>query len=347
MRSKISIIIPVYNAEKYLFQCLESIINQSYKNIEIICVNDESTDNSMQILQSYALNDSRIKIVDKKNGGPSSARNEAHKHVTGQYIMYLDSDDWIESDTCEVALNHAEMEKADVVFWNYVREYYGRTKQKYIFEKTPLVFETKEQIRRLHRRFIGLYEDELRHPENADSIVTVWGKLYKSSIILNNQVEFVDTRIVGTSEDALFNLHVFGYVNKAVYLPDCFYHYRKTNESSFTKVYKDNLKKQWDTLFGYMQQYILDNNCNEKYRIALNNRISLSIIGLGMNILNGDQKIREIKKIISEEAYRRAIKQLTLKYFPMHWKGFFWLAKINNAIGVYMLLACIKKIRGN
>lgn len=349
MDPKVSIIIPVYNVEAYLAKCLDSVINQTYENLEIICVNDGSTDGSLSVLELYAHNDTRIKIVNKSNGGLSDARNEGHKYVTGKYIMYLDSDDWIDLHTCESAVKKAEDENADVVFWNYVREFEHCSKPKHIFDKEEISFETPEQICALHRRFIGLYAEELKHPENADSIVTAWGKLYSSNIILDNRIEFVDTRIIGT-EDALFNLYVFGYVNKAIYMSDCFNHYRKLNETSLTKTYKKALKTQWDALHEYMYRYVNENNCSETFSAALCNRICLSIIGLGMNILRGDSSVNKrkaVKEIISDKGYRTAAKQLTLKYFPIHWKVFFWLAKHNCASGVYFTLVCIKKLKGS
>lgn len=102
---KVSIIIPVYNVEKYLRECLDSVINQTIKDIEIICVNDGSTDNSLNILEEYALRDKRIKIINKKNGGLASARNEGLKYISGTLCHFLDSDDYIEPNLYENAIN--------------------------------------------------------------------------------------------------------------------------------------------------------------------------------------------------------------------------------------------------
>ena len=101
----ISIIVPVYNVEKYLEQCLESLLNQTYKNIEIIVVNDGSTDQSLDILKKYSFKDNRIKLYSQKNQGISAARNTALEHINGKYVMFVDSDDWIEINTCEIALH--------------------------------------------------------------------------------------------------------------------------------------------------------------------------------------------------------------------------------------------------
>ena len=104
---KISVVIPVYGVEKYIRQCLESIINQTYKNLEIIVVNDGTKDNSMKIVEEY-LSDERIKIINKQNGGLSSARNRGMEEATGKYIFFVDSDDWIELNTIEILVKNSK-----------------------------------------------------------------------------------------------------------------------------------------------------------------------------------------------------------------------------------------------
>lgn len=112
---KVSVIIPVYNVEKYLKQCLDSVINQTLKEIEIICVNDGSTDNSYQILKEYAQKDKRIKIINKENGGLGAARNTGMEYATGEYIGFVDSDDWVELNTYEQFYRNAKTQNSDIV----------------------------------------------------------------------------------------------------------------------------------------------------------------------------------------------------------------------------------------
>lgn len=101
---RVSIIVPVYNVAPYLRQCMDSLINQTYRNIEIICVNDGATDESGAILAEYAAKDSTIKVISQKNAGLSAARNVGFSFATGDYVMYVDSDDWIDLETCETAV---------------------------------------------------------------------------------------------------------------------------------------------------------------------------------------------------------------------------------------------------
>lgn len=345
---KISIIIPCYNVAKYLPKCLDSIINQTYKNLEIICVNDGSPDNCLEILENYKMKDNRIVIISQKNQGLSSARNAGIKCAKGDFIMFVDSDDWIEIDCCEKAINEALENNADLVIWNYIRQYPNNPMPRLILGKEKLILEGNDCKTKIYRRIFGLYNDELSSPETVDSLVTVWGKLYRISYIKENDVQFVDTNLIG-NEDALFNIFALKDINKAVYIPDCLYNYRKNNESSFTSNYRPNLYSQWQCLFDLMSKNIVDNSLDNTYFEALQNRICLSIIGLGLNIVGAGKeikKVKEIKKIISSSIYRKAYNNLMFKYFPIHWKVFFTFAKYNWAFGVYLMLFAIKMLIG-
>lgn len=343
---KISIIIPCYNVEKYLHKCLDSVVNQTYRNLEIICVIDGSPDNSFAICEQFAKKDNRMVILEQDNQGLSGARNTGLSVSKGDYIMFLDADDWIEITTCEKAVQRIENNDCDLVIWSYVREFRNSQKEKMILGNEDLFFDS-DGCKKLHRRILGLYEEELSNPEDADSLVTAWGKLYRASLIKN--IDFVDTKIIGT-EDALFNCYALNNVETACYIAECLNHYRKDNDNSLTSNYKENLFTQWNYLYDLMQQCIDDNNQEEDFNQALNNRIALSVIGLGLNELHNPkgkiQTIKRIKEIISSKRYREAYKALTLKFFPIHWKVFFLFAKMNFATGLYVLLVIIKKMIG-
>lgn len=342
---KISLILPCYNVAKYLPKCLDSIINQTYINLEIICVNDGSKDNTLDVLNEYKSKDNRIIIIEQENQGLSDARNTGINHATGDYIMFVDSDDWIDVQTCEYATQKFCEHNVDLVFWSYVKEYESTSEIKYIIDDKEKYF-NEEETRHLHRRLVGLFDNELSHPENADSFVTAWGKMYKTDIVKN--VSFVSTKEIGT-EDALFNIYAFIGIKTAYYLPNPFYHYRKDNETSLTNTYKPLLFTQWNHLYDLIEQFLKNNDYQQDFKTAINNRICLSIIGLGLNILEAEKginKVKEIKRIISSPRYRQAYKQLKLKYFPIHWKVFFAFAKYNCALGLYIMLKAIKMLIG-
>ncbi len=346
-KTKISIVVPVYNTAQYLPQCMDSLINQSFRDIEIIAVNDGSTDSSLDVLNQYAENDSRVRVIDKINEGVSVARNTALEGIVGEFLMFVDSDDWIELDTCQKALQVIEQYNCDVVMWSYIREFGDDSVRKKIFEKT-IIYNSENVKKYIHRRFVGGIGNELSKPENLDALCPIWGKLYKTSIIKNNHIIFNDIRKIGTYEDGIFNLHLFKYVSKAVFINEFFYHYRKNNNVSITSQYNPFLVEQWVALFGLMESYIDDNQFGDIYKEALYNRIAVSIMGLGLNELTSNksvyEKIKYIESIVSTTQYRKAYKRLNLRYFPLHWKLFFGCAKYNFATGVYLLLLAIQKI---
>jgi len=344
---EISIIIPCYNAEKYIEKCLNSVINQTLKNIEIILVNDGSTDSTLSILYQYASIDSRIIVIDKHNEGVSIARNIGIKKSNGEYIMFIDSDDWIDFDTCEIALEEIKGQNADVVMWSYVREFSKKSLLKNIYDLDIIIFEESDVEDKLFRRILGLVEKELQNPENMDALNPVWNKLYSSKLIKENNIQFVDLYKIGTGEDGLFNLEVFNYASRIIYINKHFYHYLKTNEASCTTLYKDKLYHQWNNLFDIMTNYIRIKK-KKNFDQALNNRICWSVVGLGLNICNSKQehltKIRDIRNILSSERYFNAIKNLKLKHFPICWKLFFLTVKFNFYSVVYLQLYFINKI---
>lgn len=339
----VSIVLPVYNVEKYLPKCLDSVVSQSYKNIEIICVNDGSPDGSEKIIADYIKKDSRIILINQKNQGLSGARNTGLEKATGEYIVFLDSDDWIDPETVEVALAEAEKEAAQLVMWSYIREFPDASLPKDVFDEGRIVFDGDALTNRLHQRMAGLTGEELSDPGNADSAVTAWGKMYKTECI--RDCRFVDTKIIGT-EDALFSLMALCNIKKAVFINRHFNHYRKDNETSLTRKYKQQLFSQWQELYLRMGKVIEENNL--PFEDALNNRVALSIIGLGLNELINTtshfEKMKKLKSILLSPRYKKAYANLPIKYFPVHWKLFFALCKMGSGAGVYILLKCIDKI---
>ena len=142
-KPKISVIIPVYNAETYLLECLDSIVNQTLKDIEIICVNDGSTDNSLSILKEYASKDNRIKIIDKENEGQGYARKIGLDNATGEYILFCDNDDYYSELTAfEELYNYIEKVKVDVVIFNFIESYINR----FVYTKNSIHFPNKKNF---------------------------------------------------------------------------------------------------------------------------------------------------------------------------------------------------------
>ena len=327
---KLSIIIPCYNVEKFVQKCANSILVQKGFDCELIFVNDGSKDNTLHVLENLAIKDNRIKVINQENQGLSGARNTGIENAKGDYIMFVDADDWLEPNAFELISKN--FNKEDLFCFSYNR----------VFEKKSVPRDLKingvYEAAFIQRRMVGLLGEELRDPSQADSLVTVWGKIYKTEIIKKNKITFVDTKIFG-NEDAFFNIQYleFSYVVKLLNLP--LYNYRKNNFSSYTNHYKPYLFQQWKTLYQKISEIILNKNID--FQKALSNRIALSIIGLGLNETFSDvpfyAKIKKISVILYDPIYIKAYQNLDMKYFPFHWKLFFSLAKSKNATGIVIL----------
>lgn len=335
MEPLISIIVPVYNASQFLPQCLNSILNQTYPNIEVICIDDGSTDDSSTILKKFQQDDSRIVLISQKNHGISYTRSIGLKAANGDYIMFVDSDDWIEPSTCADAIYTSETTNADIVFWSYLREYPDKSLPRKVCT-TPYFSFDENACADLRRMLIGPCGQELSHPENLDSFSTLWGKLYRHNCICRANARFIDLAQIGTSEDTFFNIQVFRHIRRAEYIDKYNYHYRK-NHTSCTAVYKPELWTQWNRLYDLINIEIDTVPLHQ----ALSNRIALNLIGLGFNIASSKlpfpTQCAEIKKILQSTRYHSAVSQLEISTMPPHWKIFFTFAKYKISWGVVIL----------
>jgi len=188
LKMKVSVIIPAYNAEKWIERCLESVINQSFQNIEIIVVNDGSLDNTLNILNNYAEKDNRIIVIDKENTGTYDTRRTGLMRSIGEAIFNADADDFLEPNAIELLANKFEVEEADVVIGNSYQVLNGR--KRIVRNKIPLQQNKTEFLRSLLINDIKGY---------------LWGRLYKRDLLKNMEYKLSNL----LQEDTLANLHIF------------------------------------------------------------------------------------------------------------------------------------------
>ena len=212
MNKKISIVVPVYNVEKYLERCIKSLINQSLKDIEIILVNDGSTDRSLEICNKYAQIDKRITVINKKNGGLSDARNEGFKYVNSDYVWFVDSDDYIEIDSCKSLYSIIKEKKPDIISFMYNEIIAGEIKNKrnYTNDIKELSFEEAYSIY-LQDKGIG----------NSS-----WGKIFKKNI-----VEGIKFPIGKKAEDLATTYKFLEKAEKIILLDKALYNYDRRDDS--------------------------------------------------------------------------------------------------------------------
>lgn len=219
MKPKISIIIPIYKVEKFLERCINSIVNQTYANIEIILVDDGSPDNCPIICDSYAEKDNRIKVIHKSNGGLSDARNEGLKIATGEYILFVDSDDYIELDTCKNFIDIISYNNVDIVVGNGKKiEGNKISLMKHKYDRYESILSGKEYLK-----------EELK---SNSMFMASWLNLYNRKFLLDNKLLFKIGRL---HEDEEFTPRAFLKADKVIASDINFYNYIIRNESITTK----------------------------------------------------------------------------------------------------------------
>lgn len=341
----VSVIIPVYRAEKYLDQCVQSVLCQTYLNLELFLVDDESPDACPQICDNYASLDHRVHVIHKSNEGPAIARKSGVAEASGEYILFIDSDDWIEQDTIDRCVKVALRDDADCVMFGYVREYPERSIDNPLFDK-EFSYDYVDSEDKIHRRLVGFVEEELSHPERIDNLSSMCMKLFRSQAARRGLI--ISDRIVGTSEDTLFNLYALDDC-RISYINQCFYHYRKTNAQSITTHHKADLAEKWDIMYQVFREYIDSSGRSAEYWPAFLNRVACGMIGLGLNEVSSSdsfwEKSKRLRRILYKPLYLEAFAQLDVSYCPVKWKVFFLLCKFKATLSLAALLGIINFLR--
>ena len=279
--TKISVIVPVYNVEKYLSQCLDSIIKQTFTEFECICVNDGSTDNSLSILQEYADKDKRIKIINQENKGLSGARNSALKVVNGKYITFIDSDDFVSSDYLEKLINVAEKENCDIVYCRH-KMYFSLDNR---YENGP----NREKLNKLFHEYseANKRDKQLKYildiVENSRSACM---KLYKTNVIENNNIVFFED--IYAEEDFSFNILVNLYSQKISILDEEIYYYRKQINSITTN--KETFRINAIKSFAFLTKELEKRNLLDNNEVLEEFVLSKFIFNIGKKIPKSKQK---------------------------------------------------------
>lgn len=248
----VSVVIPVYNVERYLNRCVDSVINQTYKNLEIILVDDGSTDNCGNICDQYLTCDDRIKVIHKKNGGLSDARNYGLDVAHGDYICFIDSDDFISNYYVEKMINAAIKNNSDICACNF--KYIDEFGKEWIREeKKEKVYSPEEAIRDIFTAF--------QHTE-----VMVWNKIYKRNLFADNRIKFPVGKI---HEDNFTTYKLYDKANSISLINDKLYYYLQRSDSIMGRVFNE---KRFDILlaldeikkyFKKSKKYSKEIECNE------------------------------------------------------------------------------------
>lgn len=246
--AKISVIVPVYNSERYLSRCIDSILNQSYNDFELILINDGSKDKSLDIIRKYENQDIRIKVIDNKNRGVSETRNIGVNIAEGEYIQFIDSDDFIEKDMLKDTLDIIETKEVDLVITGFFLDINTKKRQDtsiQTFEQN-ISKSSKDIAINLLKRLNGTY---INSPVN---------KLYKREVIVNNNL-LMDKKL-DLGEDLVFNLDYFKHCKSVAFCNNCYYHYCMNLDENLTSKFRENKLELMKLLYDKCEQYLISSN---------------------------------------------------------------------------------------
>lgn len=261
MKVKVSIIVPIYNVEKYLHQCVDSLVDQTLNDIEIILVDDGSPDNCPEICDEYARKDTRIKVVHKKNGGLSSARNAGLDVAEGEYVAFIDSDDYVAPEMMEKRYLVAKEHDLDACYCDYNFDYDGKVwsanKQ-----KNNSLLKNKEEVKNFLFDMVGPLPN---YPSDVKHLVSVWLALYKTDIIKKNKIQFESERLY-PSEDLLFHIDFLSHCSSIGNITDAMYYWRY-RPGSLSRSYSSKRFKLYIALLNRVKEKLDEHYLEDEYRL--------------------------------------------------------------------------------
>lgn len=320
--SEISVIVPVYNVEKYLKRCVDSILNQSYKDFELILVDDGSKDSSGKICDEYGQTDSRVKVIHKKNGGVSAARNTGLKFATGEYIMFVDSDDYIDESMLLEMIKYAESD----IITSGLR--FVDINENLLFENNNDTIEKMNINEFIKNNYVDFYKKYI--------FSGPYNKLYKRYIIIQENLFFNEN--LSICEDGLFVINYLLVAKTISNVSKCFYNYVQYSENNLMSKYNSNAIDASLQLYNTKQKLISINECdNEDIMNFLNNEETETILGFLSQIysrskLNNNEKYKKLKS----EIQKSQVKNLLVTYKAKSFKSKFMIFLIKN--NMFLLL---------
>lgn len=338
---RISVIVPCYNVEKYLEQCLDSLVGQTLRDIEIIMVDDGSPDGSGAICDRYAAGDGRVRVIHKANGGVSAARNDGLAAATGDYVFFCDGDDYMPLDACELLWAEAEKTNADVVFGDIWRSWPERDEYMRFFSKK---FRSADPsfIRELIRTtFYYTYCPAIPEADWADGCYGgPWNKIVKRSLLTAHGVRY-DTRVKGIYDDVLYSAYVLAHAEQVAYIGKPVYNYRQV-PTSMTRVFKKNVLQINEAIFQCWQEFLdrfdPEGALADAYHANVLRRLDHAVVVYFITDANPDpekDRKRELAALLKTEPYRTAARLADRKKLSKRHRVLAMFAARGSAAGVW------------
>lgn len=262
----VSIIVPIYNAALTLEKCVSSLFAQTYKNIEIILVNNGSIDDSLELCRKLASLDNRILVLDLVEKGVSVARNKGVEIASGEYVTFVDADDCIDSNVCEIFAELNEKHHYDLFCYSAKYHKGKKVVDSFLFLENAEFFD-ENQKEELQIKVFAPQAPIFDYKTNTRFAGSAWGKFYKREILLNNNLRFATETII--SEDVLFNTLSLDYFHRIGYTKQCFYHYDQSEDSAQNR-YRPNSDKYFIFVVKKIQEWLQNTGKDQRFVDAAN-----------------------------------------------------------------------------
>lgn len=348
LNPKVSVIVPAYNSEDFIHDCIVSISKQSYDNTEIIVINDGSIDKTRDIVSKVQDSDDRVVLLDIENSGPANARNIGLEQCTGDLVLFADADDIVLDETLERFVNEFNRTKADMIF-SYTKKVFDNGQEIYdTYVKKELSNIDWSRPDFLRRRMVGMVGEELKNSTKTDAFNTPWGKLFNANFLKKNNLKFKNRSQIGM-EDVLFCIESILRATKVSYINYCTYSYRQINDLSVSRVDTKDFWHKSKNLCQEMERLI---NAEEAiFQKALSNRVFLLSINVLLSITNPRvnkskyERQSEIQAFLADEYYANRIRKVQVKYLPVHFKVLKIACEKKMGRVVYYLALMMRKLR--
>lgn len=327
---KFSFVVSLYNCEKFILECINSLINQTYKDYEIIVIDDGSTDNSRRLIEDFITNN-KIKYFYKENGGVSSARNFALNYITGDWIIFIDADDWINDNALDLIKSEIEENnQIDVILTDL---YINQNELEMVDNKICNNFFVEEKEEIIYTTISLDYGDKI-YEKSYSNCRCIGGKIYRSEFIKRYNISFNEKLV--TFEDGLFNMYAYNYANKILCSNLKFYHYRQ-NELSLTHKYKENAYEYFKILFveiiEFLKKYKYNTSMQPYYDCVL--EAITCVITSGVENESNKKSLFIISQILDSEEYKCIIKNIDFKSLTKRKKIIMFFLKLKNKYIIY------------
>lgn len=312
MKPDISIVVPIYNVEAFLPRCIDSLKNQTHHNIEIILVDDESPDRCGEISEEYAAKDGRIKVIHQKNKWLGGARNSGLKIATGEYVLFVDSDDYIHEETCEKLLSYVNKMQVDLLLFDF-----------YNVDQEGKVSSVNSIDIQAERIFRGKEVQELLYPFiiSTHKVNSACMKIYKRSVLIDNEIYFDE--IIRYAEDYEFCLRLFPVIQSFAYVNQPFYYYVQ-NDNSIMHVHDPKMAQKFVTLYKLRERFLKRENIASRENEKKSAELLISMLVKTLNRYLGDvysgskrEKYSQIKNMIEMSEIQEALLRIDVSKMNM------------------------------